>query len=41
MYITSARVGLGDQQLRDAPLSGSIFVAEVGAKGLLESDFIG
>lgn len=41
MYITSARVGLGDQQLRDAPLSGSIFVAEVGAKGLPEPDFIG
>jgi sugar lactone lactonase YvrE len=41
MFITSARVGLGDQQLKDAPLSGSIFVADVGTKGLPEPDFAG
>jgi len=41
MYITSARVGLSDHQLTEAPLSGSIFVAEVGAKGLPEPDYAG
>jgi xylono-1,5-lactonase len=41
MYITSARVNLTDPQLREAPLSGSIFVVEPGARGLAEPDFIG
>lgn len=33
LYITSARVGLSDAQLAEAPLSGSVFALESGTSG--------
>jgi sugar lactone lactonase YvrE len=41
LYITSASDGLSAEQLREAPLSGSLFVCEPGVKGLLDAEFNG
>jgi sugar lactone lactonase YvrE len=41
LYITSASGGLGEQQLREAPLSGSLFACEPGVRGLPEPMFAG
>src|SRR4029079_13788500 len=41
LYITSASDGLSADQLREAPLSGSLFVCEPGVKGLLDAEFNG
>lgn len=34
LFITTARQGLTEQQLKDAPLSGSLFACEPGPKGM-------
>jgi sugar lactone lactonase YvrE len=39
LYITTASLGLSDEQLRAAPLSGHLLVADVGQKGIAEPDF--
>jgi len=41
LYITSARVGLDADVLREAPLSGGLFAAQTGLKGLPEPKFAG
>jgi sugar lactone lactonase YvrE len=41
LFITSASDGLTEQQLAEAPLSGSLFVCEPGVKGLLDAEFNG
>jgi sugar lactone lactonase YvrE len=41
LYITSASFGLGRQQLKEAPLSGSLFACRPGARGLPEPAFAG
>ncbi|MDQ7247415.1 SMP-30/gluconolactonase/LRE family protein [Dongia sedimenti] len=41
LFITSASDGLSADQLREAPLSGSLFVCEPGVKGLLDAEFNG
>lgn len=41
LYITTARTGLDAQQLRQAPLSGGLFVATPGVGGLPASEFAG
>jgi sugar lactone lactonase YvrE len=41
LFITSASDGLKEDQLREAPLSGSLFVCEPGVKGLLDAEFNG
>ena len=33
LYVTSARIGLSDAQLRDAPLSGALLACEPGVRG--------
>lgn len=33
LYITTARLGLSDEQLKESPLSGSVFSCEVGVSG--------
>ncbi|MFB9277025.1 SMP-30/gluconolactonase/LRE family protein [Cohnella cellulosilytica] len=39
LYITSASVGLSEEQLRKEPLAGSLFVYKPGVKGLPANDF--
>lgn len=39
LYITTARAGLSDQQLKDYPLSGSLFACRPGAKGVVANFF--
>lgn len=39
LYITSARVGLSEEQLLREPLAGSLFVYKAGVKGLLANEF--
>jgi sugar lactone lactonase YvrE len=39
LYITTASLGLSDEQLRAAPLSGHLLVADVGQKGIAEPEF--
>ena len=41
MFVTSARRGLSEAQLREAPLSGSLFAIDTGTSGLIEPRFIG
>lgn len=41
LFITSASDGLKEEQLTEAPLSGSLFVCEPGVKGLLDAEFNG
>ena len=41
LYITSARVGLNDEQLQLEPLAGALFKANVGIRGLPVNNFNG
>ena len=41
LYITSARRGLGEEALAQAPLSGAVFVLEPGVRGLPEPEYAG
>lgn len=41
LFVTTASLGLSEAQLRDAPLSGCLLVAEVGACGLPEPAYGG
>ncbi len=41
LYITSASIDLTRQQLKEAPLSGSIFACRPGVRGLVEPRFAG
>jgi sugar lactone lactonase YvrE/DNA-binding IclR family transcriptional regulator len=41
LFVTSARVRLSAEQLREAPLSGSVFAIEAGVAGLPEPAFAG
>jgi sugar lactone lactonase YvrE len=41
LYVTSARVRLSSAQLAEAPLSGSVFAVETGARGLPEHAYGG
>jgi sugar lactone lactonase YvrE len=41
LYITSASKGLSEAQLKEAPLSGSLFACEPGVSGLPEPSFAG
>ena len=41
LYITSASNGLSDAQLKEAPLSGSLFACEPGVRGVAEPSFAG
>ncbi len=41
LYITSASGGLSDAQLKEAPLSGSLFACEPGVRGVAEPSFAG
>ena len=39
LYITTARAGLSEEQLRKYPLSGSVFSCKPGAKGVAANSF--
>lgn len=41
LYVTSARWGLDDATIRQAPLSGSLFRLDVGIRGIPEPEFAG
>jgi sugar lactone lactonase YvrE len=41
LYITTAAGGLTDAQLREHPLSGSLFALDPGVRGVPEPDFLG
>lgn len=41
LYVTSARIGVSEEQISAAPLSGSLFALNVGVKGLPEPAFTG
>ncbi|MHB8294622.1 MAG: SMP-30/gluconolactonase/LRE family protein [Acidimicrobiales bacterium] len=41
LYVTSAREGMGPEQLEAEPLAGSLFVCEPGVRGLSPSKFKG
>ncbi|WP_245973744.1 SMP-30/gluconolactonase/LRE family protein [Bosea caraganae] len=41
LYVTSARIRLSAHQLAEAPLSGSVFAVQTGARGLPETPFAG
>jgi sugar lactone lactonase YvrE len=41
LYITTARSGLGEEQLAEQPLAGGLFRAEVGVAGLPAFEFAG
>ncbi len=41
LYVTSARIRLSAQQLAEAPMSGSVFALQTGARGLPETPFAG
>ncbi|HUL06369.1 MAG TPA: SMP-30/gluconolactonase/LRE family protein [Candidatus Acidoferrum sp.] len=41
LYITSANGGLSEAQLKEAPLSGSLFACDPGVRGLPEPSFAG
>ena len=41
LYITSARIGLGDEALANQPHAGSVFVATPGVRGLAAYEFAG
>ena len=39
LYITTARAGLSEEQLRQYPLSGSVFCCKPGVKGVIANSF--
>ncbi|MDX3805169.1 SMP-30/gluconolactonase/LRE family protein [Bosea thiooxidans] len=39
LFVTTARIGLDEQALKEAPLSGSLFAISTGARGLPEPEF--
>jgi sugar lactone lactonase YvrE len=39
LYMTTARVGMEQKDLQSAPLSGSLFTAELGVPGLIDTQF--
>jgi len=39
LYITTARIGLSEEQLQREPLAGSVFVCKPGVRGLQANDF--
>jgi sugar lactone lactonase YvrE len=39
LYITSARMGLSEEELAAAPLAGSIFAVHTDTAGLVEPKF--
>ena len=41
LFVTTARLGLDDSQIAEAPLSGGLFVVDAGVKGLPEESFDG
>ena len=41
LYITSASIGLSREQMKQAPLSGSLFACRPGVRGLVEPRFAG
>ena len=41
LFVTTARLGLSDDELVGAPLSGGLFVVDAGAVGLPEARFAG
>ena len=41
LFITTASLGLTDEQLRASPLSGHLLVADVGQRGIAEPDYGG
>ena len=41
LFITSMRLGLGDDELMASPLSGAVFTARAGMRGLMERRFTG
>ncbi len=41
LFVTTARLGLNDQEIGEAPLSGGLFVIEVGVRGLPEKPYDG
>lgn len=41
LYITTARLGLSDRQVSEAPLSGGLFVFDAGTRGLPETPYEG
>jgi sugar lactone lactonase YvrE len=41
LYVTSARVGLSKDQIRNAPLSGALFEIDTGLAGIAEPFFAG
>lgn len=41
LFVTTARLGLSDQEIENAPLSGGLFVVDVGVKGLPETLYVG
>lgn len=41
MFITTARLGMSDDQLKESPLSGGLFTIDAGVTGLPETPFMG
>ena len=41
LFVTTARLGMNDQELETAPLSGGLFVVDAGVVGLPESKYAG
>jgi sugar lactone lactonase YvrE len=41
LYVTSASMGLTEQQRIDAPLAGGLFAVDAGVRGLREPQFAG
>ena len=41
LFITTARLGMSEDQLKEAPLSGGLFVVDVGVSGKPETPYMG
>jgi sugar lactone lactonase YvrE len=41
LFVTTARLGMTDQEIEDAPLSGGLFALDVGVRGLAETPYAG
>jgi sugar lactone lactonase YvrE len=41
LFVTTARLGMTDQEIEDAPLSGGLFALDVGVRGLPEMPYAG
>lgn len=41
LFVTTARLGMNEQELIEAPLSGSLFVVDAGVSGIPESVYVG